>query len=86
MIHRRSFLAGLASTLIAAPAIVRAASIMPVRAGLWTDAADLILPLYGLSPAMEWMLYMDAAMADICRIMAVPECWMSLPQRISSST
>jgi hypothetical protein len=31
MIHRRSFLAGLATTIIAAPAIVRATSIMPVR-------------------------------------------------------
>lgn len=32
MIHRRSFLVGIAMSLVAAPAIVRAASIMPVRA------------------------------------------------------
>jgi hypothetical protein len=31
MLHRRSFLTGLTASLIAAPAIVRAASLMPVR-------------------------------------------------------
>ncbi len=32
VIHRRSFLVGLGASLFAAPAIVRAASLMPVRA------------------------------------------------------
>lgn len=50
--NRRSFLTGIATTIIAAPAIVRAASLMPVRASLWAAPADLILPLYGRSPAM----------------------------------
>jgi hypothetical protein len=31
MLNRRSFFSGLASTFVAAPAIVRAASLMPVR-------------------------------------------------------
>ena len=42
---RRAFLVGLSSSVIAAPAIVRAASLMPVR--------GIILPVYGSSPAMD---------------------------------
>lgn len=54
MIARRSFLTGL-SALIAAPAIVRAESLMKVRAPRivvprWE--ADLIMP-YGRSPMMD---------------------------------
>lgn len=45
---RRRFITGLAS-LIAAPAIVRASSLMPVR------APKIVLELYGRSPAMEGM-------------------------------
>lgn len=47
MIARRSFLAGLGS-LLAAPAIVRVASIMPVK-------ALQAYPAYGRSPAMDML-------------------------------
>ncbi len=50
VIHRRSFLVGLGASLFAAPAIVRAASIMPVRA---IEDWELTLPPYGRSPMME---------------------------------
>jgi hypothetical protein len=67
MLHRRSFLLGLGS-VVAAPAIVRAASLMPVkpwpyvergvliRAGfgplMWRVDHKGLLPLYGRSPGM----------------------------------
>ncbi len=51
---RRSFIAGLVS-FVAAPAIVRAANIMPVKSvddlALWQFGNDL--EVYGHSPAME---------------------------------
>lgn len=54
MIHRRSFLTGLATSLIAAPAIVRAASIMPVRA---TRPIESYLDeQYARSPFVEHLL------------------------------
>lgn len=45
--NRRGFITGLASALVAAPAIVRAGSLMPVK------LIDFDLPLYGISPAMD---------------------------------
>lgn len=53
--NRRSFLTGIATTIIAAPAIVRAASLMPVRAfaGRFEPLPFINLPLYGRSPAMD---------------------------------
>ena len=48
MIGRRGFLIGIGA-LIAAPAIVRVTSIMPVR----SIALDEALEVYGWSPAME---------------------------------
>lgn len=43
LIQRRNFLVGLAS-LIAAPAIVRAASLMPVRGVIMPSNFDLLIP------------------------------------------
>jgi len=44
MLSRRSFFSGLASALVAAPAIVRAASLMPVRGIVtpWVSNVDLV--------------------------------------------
>ena len=44
MIHRRGLITGLGVLFIAAPAIVRASSLMSIRA---------IDPIYGRSPALE---------------------------------
>lgn len=55
MISRRSFFAGMGSSLIAAPAIVRVASLMPVRS-LSFDAINRLDILYGFSyPRREWV-------------------------------
>lgn len=43
---RRSFLFGAAASLVAAPAIVRAASLMPVKSVIWWDEINI----YGTSP------------------------------------
>lgn len=48
MIHRRGFITGLIS-LVAAPAIVRAGSLMPVKMMI-----EPIWPPYGRSPAIEF--------------------------------
>lgn len=52
MPSRRSFITGLVS-LVAAPAIVRAGSLMPVRGMI-----EPIMPLYGISPGMEALQFM----------------------------
>lgn len=58
MIERRAFLTGLIS-LVAAPAIVRAGSLMPVKADLiWGEQLRFSLPVgevYGCSPAMSML-------------------------------
>jgi hypothetical protein len=41
VLHRRTFLTGLAASLIAAPAIVRAASLMPVRGIVQPTTEDI---------------------------------------------
>lgn len=53
MIGRRGFITGLIS-LVAAPAIVRAGSLMPVKV-----LVEPIYPLYGHSPAMEMLGLLD---------------------------
>jgi hypothetical protein len=68
MIHRRSFLTGLAATL-AAPAIVRAASLMPVR-GIVMDVQQPIAHLNGVP------LYAD--LVDITRQAFVPRLFVQL--------
>lgn len=55
---RRGFITGLA-TLIAAPAIVRVASLMPVR-GVVMDVGPVgMLEVYGRSPGMEMAAMLD---------------------------
>lgn len=55
MIARRSFIRGIGA-LLAAPAIVRAASLMPVRA--LTDAQiELMLRPPGLAEGVEWTIF-----------------------------
>lgn len=72
MIGRRGFITGLVS-LVAAPAIVRAGSLMPVR--------TMLIEPYGIGPMMSAvmamdMFDMDAARAEIFKIMAVPPHWL----------
>lgn len=47
MINRRGLITGLVA-FIAAPAIVPVSSLMPVKVGLWDEAAKLILPEHDL--------------------------------------
>lgn len=53
--NRRGFLLGLGAAAVAAPAIVRAASIMPVRAWRTKEQIinDALLAPYGRSPMLE---------------------------------
>lgn len=70
MIERRAFLTGLIS-LVAAPAIVRAGSLMPVKANLiWGEQLRFSLPpgeVYGLSPAMQMLRDLEEIRARINR-------------------
>ena len=50
MLNRRGLITGLIS-LVAAPAIVRASSLMPVK--VYREIDLLNLPVYGRSPAMD---------------------------------
>lgn len=71
-LSRRKFFTGLGATLITAPAIVRAASLMPVKA--------MPVELYGISPsvyALDWLRLHDAMMADLFRIMQIPDHMLS---------
>lgn len=74
MIHRRSFITGLLQ-LIAAPAIVRAGSLMPARGeviaeprfygpALWDDAWGRG-PLLDALPYMRWMLESQALLTEM---------------------
>lgn len=68
-LSRRSFLGGLTAGMIAAPAIVRAASLMPVRAS--------ILPLPDLMPYAPtifgtWMDYSGTFSVPVIRHAFVP--------------
>lgn len=70
MLNRRGLITGLVS-FVAAPAIVRAASLMPVKAITLDE-----LPLYGFSPGMAASLDMvdfDQVMREWARIMCVPD-------------
>lgn len=54
MTSRRGFLTGLGSLLVAAPAIVRASSLMPVKAVEFSWAShDFMYPMLGLKPELE---------------------------------
>lgn len=80
MQSRRSFIAGLAAA-IAAPAIVRAGLIMPVKPMRIVSAQDLINealrqinpPLFGLSPAMEVLELLEYHNGIIRRMFVMPE-------------
>jgi len=63
-LSRRGLIRGLGVSLIAAPAIVRAASLMPVKAmpqATWRQVHDgsLLLDAYGRSPAMDALADME---------------------------
>lgn len=72
MIQRRAFLTGLASAL-AAPAIVRAGSLMPVRALDPSLTRPIILPIYSLESKwvalkmyrVSWSEHWDALATEI---------------------
>ncbi len=60
ILHRRSFLVGLGASLFAAPAIVRAASLMPVKAvdveAVWRQIHDFRVDFEALrSWRVEWL-------------------------------
>ena len=68
MIGRRGFLIGM-SALIAAPAIVRVTSIMPVRS-MWLE--DDALVVYGRSPAMEAIAELQYLNEQQIKAFAIP--------------
>jgi len=59
MIHRRGFITGLVS-LVTAPAIIRASSLMPIR-------AEVIAPIPYLPPSVDLAETMDELRARINR-------------------
>lgn len=76
--HRRSFLFGVGASLIAAPAIVRAASLMPVKPVNFLRfghrAADPIV-LYGDEGIIS-LFDLDAMRGEVFKIMGVPQHWL----------
>jgi hypothetical protein len=58
MLHRRTFLTGLVS-VIAAPAIVRASSLMPVRLVTWADDGMLFSERYAWAKVVPPNLWRD---------------------------
>lgn len=80
MIGRRGFITGLIS-LVAAPAIVRAGSLMPVKVMIepvWRSFAE-IDEVYGHGPLMNAMPYLidwNAATREIIRITGMPQHWL----------
>ena len=79
IIERRKFLIGAAASLIAAPAIVRAASLMPVKA--MPAVADLeallkqriIEAQVAVVKNMTWCLYGDPARPSIVKLTAADD-------------
>lgn len=67
---RRGFLTGLGAAFITAPAIVRAGSLMQVRA--------IIEPVYeyGRSPMMEMLLDLEKISAKVREVMMIPPEWL----------
>lgn len=68
--NRRNFLLGAAVTLVAAPAIVRVASIMPVKA---VELADKVW-------VTEWISVAEAEMRYNCLFVSEPQ-WTPLVAR-----
>lgn len=68
---RRAFVTGLIS-LVAAPAIIRVESLMPIK----QMAPAILLPPYGLSPAMMAlpdMIDLDKCVKELLRITGIPK-------------
>ena len=93
--NRRQFLTGL-STLIAAPAIIKVASIMPVKAmtsneelwrGLWGENLRILYGAADVTP-MEFtgftpLFNMDAAARSVAEMLNTPDHWFrNVPIRI----
>ena|ERR1017187_2943521 len=74
MIGRRGFLIGMGA-LIAAPAIVRVTSIMPVR----SMAMDEALDVYGRSPALEAIAELQYINEQRIKAFAIPFRFMLTP-------
>lgn len=76
MTTRRGLLIGIAS-LVAAPAIVRASSLMPVREIVDADLRLLVAPpAYGVSPGMM----MSEFMREMERMMSIMPDWPDEPR------
>lgn len=71
-LSRRNFFVGTTASLVTAPAIVRAVSIMPVKV--------MPLDVYGIGPglaALDALRIHDAMMAEIFRTMGIPSHWLT---------
>lgn len=64
MATRRGFLTGL-SSLLAAPAIVRASSLMPVKVMPWDGVYYRIVPVWNQAYAEQFISAFDAKMAAL---------------------
>ena len=76
MIGRRGFITGLVS-LVAAPAIVRAGSLMPVKLMIeprWYSHDEVVARYMGVDIIEH--LDLDAMCREMFQIMAVPQHWM----------
>ncbi len=80
ILHRRSFLVGLGASLFAAPAIVRAASIMPVKAMPALAVLDAMQDMPFVPPMTVWdgRIYQDGAWSDIVRTSLPAATWRKL--------
>lgn len=69
MLNRRSFLSG----ILAAPAVVRAASLMPVR-GIVMPVEQLVraLPVWPMGEIFDF----DAYVAELAQYMTIPSEWL----------
>lgn len=75
VLARRGFITGLIS-FVAAPAIVRVGSLMPVK----VLDFDLIRPLYGISPgmqALEALIDHNRIMGEMIKAMGIPHEWLT---------
>lgn len=74
---RRSFITGLVS-LVAAPAIVRAGSLMPVKVMSPSELNDIVrrMMVDMAEPSVLSMFDWEAVTADLFRIMSVPPEWI----------
>lgn len=73
---RRGFLVGAASLVIAAPAIVRAGSLMPVKAMRLLSVEEIVNKIINQIGIIEPLFDWDMAISGMMEIQKVPDFWL----------